>query len=113
MSAKVSIPPLMARPPIACRRLHQPTQGRCGAPFLSREFFEQGEELRPLGVVEPCSDAPLVTRDAPAQASRERAPGASEPQAVGASISAAAALDQAAFLEGIDHADHGRAVEAP
>jgi hypothetical protein len=46
------------------------------------------------------------------RAAQGAAPGASEPQPVGSAAGAAATLDQAALLEGIHHADYGRAIEA-
>jgi len=56
-------------------------------------------------------DAPLVHLDPLSQAAEQGAPGAREPQAVGAAILTAPALEQPLVLEPVDDAHHGRAVE--
>lgn len=66
--------------------------------------------MAPLSCGEASGDALLVARDAAQRARQKRAPTARQPQAVGAAVGAAAALDQAARLEMVEHADHGGAV---
>ena len=53
-----------------------------------------------------------MPRDTPAQASREGAPAASQPQTIGPTVGATAPLNQAAVLERIHHPDHGRSIQA-
>jgi hypothetical protein len=57
------------------------------------------------------SDPPLVHPDAALQPGHQRAPGAGKPQAVGAAILAAPALDQIAPLELVQDTDQCGAIE--
>src|SRR5258706_2546978 len=77
---------------------------------LDRDARQQVEELRAFRGRQSRADASFVDRDRALRAREPRAPGAGEPQAVGATVGAFAALDQAFHLELIEHADHGRAI---
>src|SRR5260221_638718 len=79
--------------------------------FSGRQFFQQHEKLLPLVRAEARGDAPLVCRDRALEPRCQDAAGARQPQAVGAPVAAASALEQAARLECVQHAHHGGALK--
>ena len=81
-------------------------------PFLCRQLFEQLQQLSALGSAKARSDAALVHPDPLLEAVDQGASGAREPQAVRASILASASFHQVARFERVQHADHGRTIDA-
>src|SRR6185503_302342 len=102
----------MRRPLTACKESLRYEKRALRRPFLSPQLFQHRQELRAFPAAQPRSHAPLVSTDALLEAGDQSTPGARKPETIGATVLAAAALDQLTRLQGMQHPHHGGTVDA-